>query len=83
MFLHRKFLFSFSQEWLTHGYKEITIPATKDGGYRTDKSALHIWPRGEDMLIALPNLDGSFTVPSFYHTQIVIIVLIILLLQKW
>lgn len=65
MFLHKKFLFSFSQEWLTHGYKEITIPATKDGGYRTDKGALHIWPRGEDMLIALPNLDGSFTVTLF------------------
>lgn len=65
MFNHRKFLFSFSQDWLTHGYKELTIPATKDGGYRTDKGALHIWPRGKDMLIALPNLDGSFTVTLF------------------
>lgn len=65
MFNHKKFLFSFSQEWLTHGYKEITIPATENGGYRTEKAALHIWPRGEDMLIALPNLDGSFTVTLF------------------
>jgi kynurenine 3-monooxygenase len=65
MFLNRQFLFSFSQEWLTHGYKEITIPAAQGGGYRTDKNALHIWPRGEDMLIALPNLDGSFTVTLF------------------
>jgi kynurenine 3-monooxygenase len=65
MFNHRKFLFSFSQEWLTHGYKEITIPAAENGGYRTEKGALHIWPRGEDMLIALPNLDGSFTVTLF------------------
>jgi kynurenine 3-monooxygenase len=65
MFNDRKFLFSFSQEYLTHGYKEITIPATEDGGYRTEKGALHIWPRGEDMLIALPNLDGSFTVTLF------------------
>ncbi|MEM7086563.1 MAG: NAD(P)/FAD-dependent oxidoreductase [Bacteroidota bacterium] len=65
MFNHRKFLFSFSQDWLTHGYKEITIPAAEDGGYRTDSGALHIWPRGEDMLIALPNLDGSFTVTLF------------------
>lgn len=65
MFEHRKFLFSFSQQWLTHGYKEITIPPTQDGGYRTEKGALHIWPRGEDMLIALPNLDGSFTVTLF------------------
>jgi len=65
MFLHKKFLFSFSQEWLTHGYKELSIPATENGGYKTDKGALHIWPRGEDMLIALPNLDGSFTVTLF------------------
>ncbi len=65
LFEHKKFLFSFSQQWLTHGYKEITIPATEDGGYRTHKGALHIWPRGEDMLIALPNLDGSFTVTLF------------------
>ena len=65
MFEKREILFSFSQQWLTHGYKEITIPATKDGGYRTQKGALHIWPRGEDMLIALPNLDGSFTVTLF------------------
>lgn len=65
MFNHREFLFSFSQDWLTHGYKEITIPAAEGGGYRTDKGALHIWPRGEDMLIALPNLDGSFTVTLF------------------
>jgi len=65
MFNHRKFLFSFSQDWLTHGYKELTIPPAENGGYKTDKSALHIWPRGEDMLIALPNLDGSFTVTLF------------------
>jgi len=65
MFNYREFLFSFSQDWLTHGYKEITIPAAEGGGYRTDKGALHIWPRGEDMLIALPNLDGSFTVTLF------------------
>ncbi|MGB0789599.1 MAG: FAD-dependent oxidoreductase, partial [Marinirhabdus sp.] len=65
MFDHKKFLFSFSQQWLSHGYKEITIPAAGGGGYRTEKAALHIWPRGEDMLIALPNLDGSFTVTLF------------------
>jgi len=65
MFNDKKFLFSFSQEWLSHGYKEISIPAAENGGYRTFKNALHIWPRGEDMLIALPNLDGSFTVTLF------------------
>jgi kynurenine 3-monooxygenase len=65
MFNNRNFLFSFSQDWLTHGYKELTIPAADNGGYRTYKNALHIWPRGEDMLIALPNMDGSFTVTLF------------------
>ena len=64
-FSERKFLFSFSQNFLTHGYKELTIPPTKDGGFRTFKNALHIWPRGEYMIIALPNLDGSFTVTLF------------------
>lgn len=61
----RKFLFSFSQNFLTHGYKELTIPAKKGGGYKTEKNALHIWPRGDYMIIALPNLDGSFTVTLF------------------
>ncbi|GGD87457.1 FAD-dependent oxidoreductase [Planktosalinus lacus] len=65
MFLHKKFLFSFSQNFLTHGYKELTFPPAKDGGYLTEKGALHIWPRGENMVIALPNLDGSFTVTLF------------------
>ncbi len=65
MFDNHNFLFSFSQQWLSHGYKELEIPAAKDNGYRTYKNALHIWPRGEDMLIALPNLDGSFTVTLF------------------
>ena len=65
MYLHKKFLFSFSQNYLGHGYKELTIPAVESGGYRTEKNALHIWPRGRDMIIALPNLDGSFTVTLF------------------
>ena len=56
--------FSFSQDFLTHGYKELSI-LPKDGKHQMDKGALHIWPRGENMLIALPNLDGSFTVTLF------------------
>ena len=64
-FLERKFLFSFSQNFLTHGYKELTIPPSEDGAFRAFKNALHIWPRGEYMIIALPNLDGSFTVTLF------------------
>lgn len=64
-YLERKFLFSYSQEYLTHGYKELEIPADADGGHQISKDHLHIWPRGKYMLIALPNLDGSFTVTLF------------------
>ena len=64
-YLAKKFLFSFSQDYLTHGYKELSILPTKEGDYKTFKNALHIWPRGDFMLIALPNLDGSFTVTLF------------------
>jgi len=66
-YLGKKFLFSFSQDYLTHGYKELSILPTNQGGYKTYKNALHIWPRGDFMLIALPNLDGSFTVSLFLH----------------
>jgi kynurenine 3-monooxygenase len=64
-FLEKKFLFSFSQNFLTHGYKELSILPNETGDYKTYKNALHIWPRGDFMLIALPNLDGSFTVTLF------------------
>ncbi|GGK26748.1 kynurenine 3-monooxygenase [Yeosuana aromativorans] len=64
-YLGKKFLFSFSQDYLTHGYKELSILPTKEGDYKIYKNALHIWPRGSFMLIALPNLDGSFTVTLF------------------
>ncbi len=64
-YLGKKFLFSFSQNYLTHGYKELSILPTKTGDFKTYKNALHIWPRGDFMLIALPNLDGSFTVTLF------------------
>ncbi|CAL2055420.1 NAD(P)/FAD-dependent oxidoreductase [Tenacibaculum sp. 190524A05c] len=64
-YLERKFLFSYSQEYLTHGYKELEIPASENGSHLISKDHLHIWPRGKYMLIALPNLDGSFTVTLF------------------
>ncbi len=64
-YLEKKFLFSFSQDYLTHGYKELNILPAENGNYKTFKNALHIWPRGSFMLIALPNLDGSFTVTLF------------------
>jgi len=53
--------FDYEQQFLDHGYKELTIPPAPDGGWRFDKNALHIWPRRDFMLIALPNPDGSFT----------------------
>ena len=53
------------EEPLGHGYKELSIPAAPGGGFCMEKNALHIWPRGEYMLIALPNADGSFTATLF------------------
>ena len=64
-YLEKKFLFSYSQNYLSHGYKELEIPADKVGNHQISKDHLHIWPRGEYMLIALPNMDGSFTVTLF------------------
>jgi kynurenine 3-monooxygenase len=57
--------FDFSQDYLEHGYKELTIPA-RDGEFPLDPDALHIWPRGSSMMIALPNLDRSFTCTLFW-----------------
>lgn len=55
---------NFSQEYLNYEYKELTIPSLK-GGHKIEKHALHIWPRGGFLMIALPNLDGSFTCTLF------------------
>ncbi len=57
--------FNFSQEYIEHGYKELTIPASEHGTFQLEKNALHIWPRKTYMLIALPNMDGSFTCTLF------------------
>lgn len=57
--------FSFSQSFLAHGYKELSFPPLEGGMHCMDANALHIWPRGGFMLIALPNQDGSFTVTLF------------------
>lgn len=62
-------LFNYAQDFLRHGYKELHIPATTSGGFALEKNALHIWPRGSYMVIALPNLDGSFTVTVFLPFQ--------------
>ncbi len=52
--------FNFSQQYLDYGYKELTIPASTEGDHLIETHALHIWPRGNNMLIALPNIDGTF-----------------------
>jgi kynurenine 3-monooxygenase len=57
--------FNFAQDFLEHGYKELTIPA-RDGDFALNPDALHIWPRGSSMMIALPNLDRSFTCTLFW-----------------
>ena len=54
-----------SYDDLGHGYKELLIPADDTGGFRIEEHALHIWPRGHFMMMALPNLDGSFTVTLY------------------
>jgi len=53
------------EAWLDHDYKEFTIPAGAGGAHALEREALHIWPRGGFMLIALPNTDGSFTATLF------------------
>lgn len=65
----RDFFFSYTTNWLPHAYKELRMPPAADGGWRIDKHALHIWPRGGFMLIALPNLDGSFTMTLFMQRK--------------
>jgi kynurenine 3-monooxygenase len=62
-------MFDYSQTYLSHGYKELVIPANADGSHQMDPNCLHIWPRGEFMMIALANLDGSFTVTLFFPME--------------
>jgi len=65
--------FDYSQDYIDHGYKELSIPAgagarlpAGQAGFQIEKNALHIWPRESFMLIALPNPDGSFTCTLFF-----------------
>lgn len=64
--LQRTERFDYSQSYLSHGYKELCIPPADGGGFRIERNALHIWPRGGSMMIALPNPDGSFTCTLFW-----------------
>ncbi|RYY86732.1 MAG: FAD-dependent monooxygenase, partial [Chitinophagaceae bacterium] len=64
MLQHPKF--DYQQYYIDCGYKELSIPAGANGSFLLEKNALHIWPRKEYMLIALPNLDGTFTGTLFF-----------------
>ncbi|AMA48383.1 MULTISPECIES: FAD-dependent oxidoreductase [Flavobacterium] len=63
--MQRQSMFDYAQEFMKLGYKELHIPANSDGTHKIDKNSLHIWPRGQFMLMALANLDGSFTCTLF------------------
>jgi kynurenine 3-monooxygenase len=63
--MQRADLCSFSRTDLEHGYKELTVPPAAGGGFALDPHALHIWPRGGFMMIALPNRDRTFTCTLF------------------
>ena len=58
--------YDYSQDYLEYGYKELTIAAGPNGTWLLEKNALHIWPRGQYLMIALPNLDGSFNCTLFF-----------------
>lgn len=57
--------FDYRQFYIEHGYKELVIPAGPNGEFLIEKNALHIWPRKSFMMIALPNIDGTFTCTLF------------------
>lgn len=58
--------FNYQQYYIDCGYKELTIPPTKEGDFAMEVNALHIWPRKDYMLIGLPNLDKTFTCTLFF-----------------
>jgi kynurenine 3-monooxygenase len=64
MLHHNKF--DYNQYYIDCGYKELSIPAGENNSFLLEKNALHIWPRKDYMLIALPNTDGSFTGTLFF-----------------
>jgi len=60
---------SFQKKPLGHGYKELVIPPSASNEFLIEPNALHIWPRGEFMLIALPNMDKTFTCTLFFPME--------------
>lgn len=63
--MQRQSRFDYSQEFIKVGYKELTIPANVDGTHKLDKNSFHFWPRRKFMMIAMPNMDASFTCTLF------------------
>ncbi|MDF2453497.1 MAG: FAD-dependent monooxygenase [Bacteroidota bacterium] len=61
--------FDYQQFYIDCGYKELVIPAGANGEHLIEKNCLHIWPRGSFMMIALPNMDGSFTCTLFFQME--------------
>ena len=61
--------FQYDENYLAHGYKELTIPPAPDGSWQMEKNSLHIWPRKSFMMIALPNPDRSFTCTLFWEFE--------------
>lgn len=61
--------FDYQQFYIDAGYKELVIPAGPNGEHLIEKNCLHIWPRGSFMMIALPNMDGSFTCTLFFQME--------------
>ena len=59
--MHRGERANYRQDFMSHGYKELVIPPGPDGSFQLDHNALHIWPRGHRMFLAMPNSDRSFT----------------------
>lgn len=64
--MQRRERFDYRQDYIAHGYKELAIQPGPGGAFRLEKNALHIWPRRSFMMIALPNVDGSFTCTLFW-----------------
>ena len=64
--MKQEFSINTEERFIDCGYKELTIPANINGQHIISNKALHIWPRGSFMIIALPNLDGTFTCTLFF-----------------
>src|SRR5207245_7479862 len=67
--MQRRDRYDYSQLYLEHAYKELHIPPGRDGAHVLEKNALHIWPRGGFMMMAMANRDGSFTITLYLPVE--------------